>query len=92
MIVAPAAYITTTQFVIITRPVRVPAQKSLLIMLLTSLYLSKTFSLAVNDILSSLIDVAYIMARACVQVDIWQLQIVQKVRTESFLVAADGLI
>ena len=58
MIVAPAAYIATTQFVIIARPVRVPAQKSLLIMLLTSLYLSKTFSLAVNDILSSLIDAA----------------------------------
>ena len=58
MIVAPAAYIPTTQFVIIARPVSVPAQKSLLIMLLTSLYLSKTFSLAINDILSSLIDVA----------------------------------
>ena len=58
MIVAPAAYITTTQFVIIACSVRVPAQKSLLIMLLTSLYLSKTFSLAVNDVLSSLIYVA----------------------------------
>ena len=58
MIVAPAAYIPTTQFVIIARPVCVPAQKSLLIILLTSLYLSKTFSLAINDVLSSLIDVA----------------------------------
>ena len=58
MIVAPAAYITTTQFIIIARPVRMPAQKSLLILLLTSLYLSKTFSLAVNDVLSSLIYVA----------------------------------
>ena len=32
------------------------------------------------------------MAWACVQVDIWQLQIVQKVGTESFLVTADGLV
>ena len=79
MIVAPTAYTTTTQFVTIARPIRVPALKTLLIMLLTSLYLSKTFSLTVNDILSSLIDVTNAMARSCVQVDIRQLQIVQKV-------------
>ena len=58
MIVATAAYSTTTQFVSITRPVSMPAQKSFLIMFLTSLYLSKTFALAVDYVLSTLIDVA----------------------------------
>ena len=81
MIVAPAAYTTTTQFVTIASSIRVPALKTLLIMLLTSLNLSKTFSLAVNDILSSLINVTDTMARSSVQVDIRQLQIVQKVGT-----------
>ena len=70
MIVAPAAYTTTTQFVTIASSIRVPALKTLLIMLLTSLYLSKTFSLTVNDILSSLIDITDAMAWSSVQVDI----------------------
>ena len=92
MLVAPTC-ITTTQFVSIARPVRMPAcQKPLLIMLLTSLYLSKTFSLAVDDVLPSLIDATDIMAGTSTQVDIWQLQIVQKVGTEAFLIAANGLI
>ena len=61
-------------------------------MLLTSLYLSKTFSLAVDDVLPSLIDATDIMAGTSTQVDIRQLQIVQKVGTEAFLIAANGLI
>ena len=92
MVVASAAHTTATKFVSIASPVCMSAQKSLLIMLFTSLYLGKTFSLAVDDVLSSLIDVTDIMSRTRAQVDIWQLQIVQKVGAEAFLVAANGLI
>ena len=79
LVAATARHIATTQFVGLARPIRMPAQESLLIMLLTSLYLSQALSLAVDNILPSLIDIADIVAGTSAQVDIRQLQIVQKV-------------
>ena len=79
LVAATAHRIATTQLVRLARPVRMPAQESLLIMLFTSLYLSQAFSLAVDNILPSLIDIADIVAGTSAQVDIRQLQIVQKV-------------